>query len=44
MVVTWEFDGTDDYISTSVIQTRLSFPANISLEVWIPVNGVYSLP
>jgi hypothetical protein len=35
---TWVFDGTDDYISTSVIDS--GSPSNLSLEVWIRVNGV----
>ena len=35
---TWVFDGIDDYISTSVINS--GSPSNISLEVWIRVNGV----
>ena len=34
---TWVFDGTDDYISTSVIDS--GSPSNISLEVWVRVNG-----
>ena len=35
---TWVFDGIDNYVSTSVINS--GSPSNISLEVWIRVNGV----